>query len=191
MPDAGTTLIRASELTKLADANATIVVRNTQAGIATHTDELLKQTTEWSGTGDTSGGDVKEVPAAYLRNPSFRDAIMRGIYIVEDGEEMLMRSIEQLRQEWQGRLDAKADSNDALKRTSNKSVGKGANCIAPKGANICGNIALVLGDDDHPRPPLCGEHAHMATQYTRVATGRLVGGKEEMTWRRGSVAAGQ
>jgi hypothetical protein len=182
-------LIRASDLTRMANEGATIVVRNTQPGITTHTDELLKQTTEWTGAGDTSGGDVREVPAAYLKNPSFRDAIMRGIYVVEDGEESLMKAVESLRADWDGRQQAKLDSNETLKRSSNKSIGKGASCIAPKGTSLCGNISLVLGDEDNPKPPLCGEHAHMSTQYAQVPTGRLVNNKEEKTWRRGSVAA--
>lgn len=174
----------ASDLTRLAKEGDAIVVRNTQPGITIFFDEQLKLSTEWGPNGDLNGNDVREVSAAYLRNPEFRQNVLRGIFVIEDAPEILQEALNAQKAEWAARQTAKADSANNLQRMADRTIGRGLTCIAPKGKTLCGNMTLVMGSNREEHPPLCSEHSHMVNEFTQEETGSYADGKPTKVWRR-------
>jgi hypothetical protein len=175
-------------LSRLAAEGDILAVRNTQAGITVFSDPQLNHTTEWAGDGDPNGGHIREVPAIYLRNPEFRQNLLRGIFVIEEGPEALAEAVAAQQAEWASRQQARADSAQTLERMADRTIGRGLTCIAPKGKALCGNITLAMGAKASEHPPLCPEHSHMVNEFVAVPTGKIKDGKEEMGWRRAKFA---
>lgn len=171
-------------LSRLAAEGDIIAVRNTQPGITVFSDTQLNHTTEWAADGDPNGGHIREVPAVYLRNPEFRQNLLRGIFAIEEAPEALAEAVAAQQAEWASRQQSKADSAASLERMADRTIGRGLSCIAPKGKDLCGNITLAMGAKASERPPLCPEHSHMVNEFVTTASGKVVDGKEEMIWRR-------
>lgn len=179
----------ASELTRLAKEGDAIVVRNTQPGITIFSDEQLKLTTEWGPNGDPNGNHIREVSAAYLRNPEFRQNILRGIFVIEDAPEILQEALDAQKAEWDSRQQTKIDSAKTLQHMADRTIGRGLTCIAPRGRTLCGSITLKMGNDPEEHAPLCPEHSHMVNEFAREETGSFgADGKPVTVWRRRSRA---
>jgi hypothetical protein len=166
----------ANELTRLAQEGDTIAVRNTLPGIAVFQDDNLNVSTTWEGSEDPNGGHIREISATALRNPDFRSSVLRGIFEIEDAPDALAAAVAASKAEWESRQQARADSVAAIDRVSKRTIARGKVCIAPKGRDVCGTIAM----DIENRPPLCAEHAAMASQYIQVE------GPEGPIWKRAS-----
>lgn len=180
----------AIELSRLAREGDVLVARNAQKGIVTFTDDVTKTTMVWEGSGDYAGADVIEVPASLLKNPKFREAVLRGILLIEDAPDVLQEALDKQRAEWDARQQKSQNAQVELQKTNDRVVARGVSCIAPKGGKgeICGSYGLVMGQNPSERPPLCGEHAHLAGQYVATETGRIGSdGKSEVVWQRASV----
>lgn len=175
--------VAAQQLTRLANEGDAIVVRNTLRGISVFTDSD-QQTTEWQGTDDPNGGDIVECPATYLKNPHFRQAVLRGLFVIEEAPEVLAAALEAQISEWNSRQQSKADSAASLQRMADRTIARGLTCIAPVGKALCGNISLVSGQNPSERPPLCSEHQHMVNQFVPSETGRVIDSKNEIVWKR-------
>jgi hypothetical protein len=176
------------QLSALARQDEPVVVRNQLPGISTFTDENTKINMVWQGAGDAKGGDIKEVPPSMLLNPQFRENVLRGIYKIEVDPEILNRALGLQRADWDHRQLEKSNASAQIEQSNDTVIGVGVACIAPRGPReLCGSYGLVLGKNPDEAPPLCAEHQHLASQYAPTTTGRQVGGKDEVIWKRVSL----
>lgn len=178
--------LAATELNRLAREGDLLVTRNTERGIVVFTDEASKISVTWEGANDAAGGDVVECPATFLKNPKFREIILRGLIEVEEAPEVLQEALDRQKAEWDQRQQKAKNAEVELQRTNDRVVARGVSCIAPAGKGaLCGSYGLVMGQNPSERPPLCAEHQHMASQYVSSETGRTdANGKSETTWQR-------
>lgn len=179
--------VAAAELTRLAQEGILLTARNTQPGIVVFTDEAQHISLTWEGKGDPAGGDVHECPASLLKNPKFRETVLRGIIIIEDAPDVLQAALDKQLAEWDQRQQRLQSAQEDLERANDRIIGRGVPCIAPEGGKgeLCGSTALVMGKNPNERPPLCAKHAHLASQYVLTETGRVDGdGKSETVWQR-------
>lgn len=179
-----------AELTKLADENEIITVRNAIKTWVIHTDPILHIDFTWAPAGDPDGEDVQEVTAAALRNRDFRKFLAREMLVVEDAPEALAEALEAQRQAWQRRQQQVAAAGEMATSVADRTVARGVACIAPGlRGEVCGSYALVMGKTGKSdRPPLCGEHSHMSSQYVYTELDTVDSdGKPEVIWRRASL----
>lgn len=190
----------ASSLMPLADAarnlsvlsqdgsTAPVVVRNNLNSIVSFTDETTRISNIWAAANDPHGGHVKEVPPSLLRNPQFREMVLREIFSVEGDPEVLENALDRQRQHWRDRQQLAADAAIELHKSADQVVAMGQACIAPRGrGELCGSYSLVMGNDEAARrstPPLCAEHQNQAALYQPSMTGREIDGQQEIIWRR-------
>lgn len=179
-----------SDLMKISASSDSLAVSNSLPGIVIFHDEQLKTTYEWTAKGDPNGKDVVDCSPELLKNPRFREHVLRGIFVIESAPEVLQTALDAQKADWDARLQNMADSQANLEKAANRVVAHGQSCIAPKGSKgvLCGNVSLVMGINPNEQPPLCAEHAHMRSQYVATASGRVVNNKEEMTWKRVQIA---
>lgn len=182
--------LAANELTRLAREDVIIVTRNTQSGIVVFTDEPTHTSLLWEGANDPAGGDIQECSSLLLMNPKFRENLLRKILIVEDAPDVLQGALDKQAAEWEQRQQRSQNAEVELQRTNDRVIARGVSCIAPKGqkGELCGSYGLVMGQNPSERPPLCGEHSHLASQYAASETGRVGdNGKSEIVWQRATV----
>lgn len=173
------------DLLDLVKDGRTLVLSNQQDGITVFFDDVTRVELTWKGKGDPDGGDVKQVPSALLNNPVFCEQIQRGLFRIENSTDQLSRSIQLQQAAWTERQDKAAHADAELQKQQEETVvAVGRACIAPKGGAMCGSYAIVAGKDSPEEPPLCDEHAHLASQYESSDTGRTVNGKPEVIWKR-------
>lgn len=165
-----------------------VVVRNALNGIAVFTDEQTKITNQWAAIGDPHGKDVLEVSPSILANPQFREMVLRGIFTIEESPEVLQAALDAQRAHWQSRQLQAANASVEIEKSKDTVIATGASCIAPKGRELCGSYALVMGKDVTSHPPLCTEHMTLARNYASTETGRIIEGKPEVIWRRVTLA---
>lgn len=177
-----------SALAAQGPGGAPVVVSNQLPGIVTFTDENTRINITWAGKGDPNGGDVKEVSPVILANPQFREQVLREIFHIEAGPDVLQRALDLQRAHWQSRQLALSSASAEIEKAQDTIVATGQPCIAPKGRDLCGSYALVMGKNSGEQPPLCEEHASLARQYFAHETGRQVDGKPEVIWKRATVA---
>ena len=176
--------LSASELNRMMQDGVTIVIRNNQPGHTVFQDDNTKVVTVWDAAGDPYGGDVKEVSPTLLANPTFREHLLRGVFGIVEAPEELERAVEGMRAKWTNQQNKAANAAIELEETKNQVVATAQTCIAPKGKELCGSYAIVMGKDPSERPPLCAEHMPLAGQYVPTETGREVDGKPEVVWKR-------
>lgn len=167
-------MLVAQELSRLAQDGDVIVVRNAQPGLTVFEDVGLGLSIRWEAAGDPNGGDVLEVSATALKNPEFRLNVLRGVFVIEEAPEALNEAVLRIQQEWSARGQQSEQVKATISRPADRRVAKGKSCIAPKGQDLCGTIALA--SEDHP--PLCTEHMGLTNQYVQVE------GPDGPTWRR-------
>lgn len=163
-----------------------VVVRNNHGNIATFTDENTRAVYTWEAAGDPHGRDVKEVSATILANPTFRENVNKGIFAIENDQDILRQALDAQRSHWQSRQHQAENAQVEIENAQAQVVAAAEPCIAPRGRELCGSYAVVSGNDQsgEPQPPLCGEHKHLAPQYQPNTTGRVVDGKPEVIWKR-------
>lgn len=174
----------ASDLSNLATEGAVIAVQNQLPGIVVFTDDAQKIVVTWEAKGNAAGKDIVECPATFLRNPKFRETVLRKILTIEDAPEVLQAALAAQTAAWDQRQQASQDAEQTLTKMADAVVAHGVACIAPKGKELCGSYGLVMGKNATEHPPLCTEHQSLASQYIAVDSGRIVDGKPEIVWTR-------
>lgn len=161
------------------------LVRNMEAGPTVFEWEGGKGKVEWAGAGDPMGGDLQPVPAEYLTQVNFRQALVKGIFAIEDAPEAILQATELHRQEWQIRQDmVKANAAASLDQAPQNDMLMLA-CIGPSGkgsGTLCGYQVPVRARAKNDSPPLCGAHKGLASQFIAEESEQLVDGKPDIRW---------
>jgi hypothetical protein len=145
------------------------------------------QFVEWKGSGDDDGGDIQIVPSDLLNNVRFRQAIDRGILVVEESNEEIDRARSAHRSEWEDRVaQQQAASQEVIDQPADEDMLM-MSCIAPAGKGthkLCGENFPVKSRARNEKPPLCSQHQSLARSYVAEETGKRVDGHAEVTWKR-------
>lgn len=172
---------------------APIMVRNTQPGptVFTGGDQYI----EWQGADDPSGLDVQPCPRDFLNHVQFRQAVVRGIFVVEDDNEEIEDILARHRDEWEIRQERQRNaSKDALEFVADNDMLM-LKCVAPVGRETSGatcdvDVPVKARQADQ-KPPLCHEHRGLVSQFLSEETGVGKDGKPEVKWVRMRVARRQ
>lgn len=169
---------------------APIMVRNTQPGPTVFT--AGDQHVEWQGEGDPAGMDIQQVPADFMNHVQFRQALVRGIFVVEDADEAIQDTIARHRDEWSIRQERQRNaSKEALEFVQDNDMLM-LSCIAPAGRGTsgatCNADVAVKSRQVGEKPPLCNDHRKLAAQFLPEETGTVVKGKPEIKWIRTRMA---
>lgn len=158
---------------RLAQTSETILLRNTQPGIAVYHNPKLEVEAIFEAKGDLGGGDIREMPASALADPNLRSCIQRGIYeLVEASAPEVAEAVEAMVSDWRARTHQREDAAATLVRQSDRVIERARLCIAPSGRELCS--IPVTGSEESA--PLCSQHLNMLNQYvaTTDATGKTI-----------------
>ena len=158
-----------------------VLVRNEQSGPTTFSfDTTSKYAVVWQGKGHANGHDIQEVPAEYLNNVHFRNALKLGIFRIITEEER-GNAFELQAEEWSGRLaQQKRAGEEALALTTSDRGVLIKHCPAPD----CGAEVRITPTELREKPPLCPEHRSLAPQFIAEEGERTYGGIAERIWTR-------
>lgn len=161
------------------------LVRNNEAGPTVFEWEGGKGKVEWAGAGDPMGGDLQPVPAEYLGQVNFRQALVKGIFTIEDAPEAILQATELHRQEWQIRQARAQDAAQASLDQAPQNDMLMLSCIGPSGkgtGQLCGYQVPVRARAKNDAPPLCGAHKSLTSQFIAEEGEQLIEGKPEIRW---------
>lgn len=171
---------------------ALVMIRNMQSGPTVFTDSDGAHV-EWEGRGDANGADVQPVPPKFVENVQFQRALTRGVFEIEEADETIKEILAQHRETWLAREESRRNaSEEALVRPQDNDTLM-VNCIGPSGRGpnpgLCGDPVPVKATQQDKQPPLCSKHIYLKSQFVADHTDRMVGGKQEVIWRRVKVMA--
>jgi hypothetical protein len=178
-----------AELLRLAKEDEWIALRNLSNSVVVFNDANLNVDLTFEPANDPQGKDVQECSAAVLKNPGMLRSVNLGVLELVDAPEVLQEALDRQRADYRARQRREADLASLPHSAKDRTVATGKACIAPgPRGELCGSFALVMSNDATERPPLCGEHQHMANQYVMVQTEMLgPDGEPEYVWRRASL----
>lgn len=164
-----------------------VMIRNLQSGPTVFTDSDGSHV-EWEGRGDANGADVQPVPPKFVENVQFQRALTRGVFEIEEADNTVKEILAKHRDAWQAREESRRSaSEEALIRPQDNDTLM-VDCIGPAGRGpnpgLCGEPVPVKATQQDKQPPLCAKHVYLKSQFTPEVTDRLVGGKQEVVWRR-------
>ena len=166
---------------------AIMMVRNHQSGPTVFTDTDGAHV-EWEGADDVNGGDVQPVPEKFVENVQFQRAITRGIFSVEQADDVVKKVLDQHRDAWQAREEVRRTASESTIDRPQDNDTLMVKCIGPAGRGpnpgLCEEPVPVKATQQDKQPPLCSKHVYLKAQFTPEVTDRLVGGKQEVVWRR-------
>lgn len=166
---------------------ALTMIRNHQSGPTVFTAED-GQHVEWEGAGDANGADVQPVPPKFIENVQFQRALTRGVFSVEQADDEVKRILEQHREAWQAREEVRRTASETSIDRPQDNDTLMVKCIGPAGRGpnpgLCEEPVPVKATQQDKQPPLCAKHLYLKSQFTPEVTDRLVGGRQEVVWRR-------
>jgi len=166
---------------------ALTMIRNHQSGPTVFTDTDGAHV-EWEGAGDANGADVQPVPPKFIENVQFQRALTRGVFSVETADSEVKKILDQHREAWQAREESRRNTSEANIDRPQDNDTLMVKCIGPAGRGpnpgLCEDPVAVKATQQDKQPPLCSKHAYLKNQFTPEVTDRLVGGKQEVVWRR-------
>lgn len=152
-----------------------VLVRNLMAGPTTLSD-LDKIMLKWEGRGDPAGNDVQPVPDAVLETVEFANAVRNQYLEVvdpsEDTKAILARQVQALTAARQASAQAVEATIDRVANRDYITVP----CIgpSPRGTGDCGLPVAVPEKKQDEFPPLCAQHAPLASQCVQIETEQMV-----------------
>jgi hypothetical protein len=162
------------------------MIRNTQSGPTVFVAED-GQHVEWEGAGDPNGLDIQPVPPTFVESVQFQRALTRGIFEIEMADDAVREALEKHRESWQARADMRRDASEqAIEKPQNNDTLM-LDCMGPAGrgsTQLCKEPVPIRAAAVDTQPPLCPKHSYLKTQFTPEHTDRMIGGKQEVVWRR-------
>lgn len=174
-----------ADLAKFAREGEAIHVKNTQPNIVVHVFNVEghEDPVEFDASTSHSGDSVKELPATYLKQASFRKALSQGILEIVDADDPeVLDAAEAWSASWKAQQEAKEQADRFLEAQQPKSF-SGVQCLAQEGRHQCPDFA-IYAQNNRERPPLCSRHAYLAQQFTPEETGTFTNGKADVRWTR-------
>lgn len=162
------------------------MIRNTQDGPTVFVAED-GQHVEWEGAGDPNGLDIQPVPPTFVESVQFQRALTRGIFEIEAADEAVREALEKHRESWQARADAQRNASEASLDRPQDNDTLMLDCLGPAGrgsTQLCKDPVPVRSLMKDKNPPLCPKHSYLKNQFTVEHTDRMIGGQQEVVWRR-------
>lgn len=163
------------------------MIRNLQSGPTVFTDSDGAHV-EWEGAGDANGADVQPVPPKFVENVQFQRALTRGVLAIESADDKVKEILDMHREAWAAREEMRRNATEASLDRPQDNDTLMVDCIGPAGRGptpgLCGDPVPVKAVQQDKQPPLCAKHIYLKNQFTPETTDRMVGGKQEVVWRR-------
>ena len=163
-------------------------VRNAKAGPTIFTDKPNDVMIRWEGAGDPQGQDWQYVPDHYRHHAAFADSVRKGVLVIGTEDEASAAFSAPIAP---AGADLAAQAAMAFERPQVNDIIT-APCVGPgtRAGASCSNTAMFRQSEKDKRPPLCDEHAILASQYV-PATETNEQGLQVMAWHRVEMAPRQ
>jgi hypothetical protein len=167
---------------------ALTMIRNKQSGPTVFSDKESGSEVTWEGAGHPDGLDVQPVPEPVLNNVQFQRALTRGVFEVEEADDEIKAILNKHRDSWQAREDQRRKASDEAVERPQDNDTLMVKCIGPAGRGpnpgLCEEPVSVKATKQDQIPPLCPKHVYLKSQFTPEHTDRMIGGRQEVIWRR-------
>lgn len=165
-------------MTKL-ELQAPILLQNETQGPLVFQDGTDGADVVWQAKGDPNGADVQPVPTAFLENSNFLRVLNKGTLSLYEASDDIRKQLEKIvsspamrhqAQTWQRQLEAKEEKVTVDRQLNRDFVTN--KCLGPdaRGVGTCDIEVPSRETAKGEKPPLCPQHAHLASQFVSTET---------------------
>ena len=165
---------------------ASTMIRNKQSGTTVYSPNASpKDYIVWERSGDPNGGDVMPVSEEVLSQPQFQRILQRGVLEIVSDEAMIKTATDAQIAHWNERQShGETQAAESIEHAVQNDLVM-ATCVGPstRGDGKCGTEVSVKESELATRPPLCSQHASLASSFI-PEVGQNDEGKTVTNWLR-------